>query len=144
MKKLAILKNGVGENLKQARERKGLSEVEVARLLKLDSGMEVEFWESDLKEIPLGSFLHLMQLYGCDANDIIPDNPPENKNVYRIPVSWETRGVLEIESSSLENALKEYLLLSGRIVQAEIIDGSFEADSYDVDMISKIYNGGRK
>lgn len=55
------------------------------------------------------------------------------KKTYKIPVSWELGGIIEVEADSLKEALKEFddNMEEYDLPFGDYIDGSFERDEDD-------------
>lgn len=63
--------------------------------------------------------------------------------VWKVPVTWQMQGVLEIEADSLEKACdKAYD--SGLPDDGDYIDASFEVDDEDLEYVRRYYNNGQE
>jgi hypothetical protein len=63
--------------------------------------------------------------------------------VWKVPVTWQMCGVLEIEADSLEKAC-DIAYDSGLPDDGEYIDASFEVDDEDLEYVRRYYNDGQE
>ena len=58
-----------------------------------------------------------------------------DKKVWKIPVTWEVYGIVEIEAESLDEAIKIFDETEDEIslpLDSEYIDGSFKREDYEI------------
>jgi len=53
-------------------------------------------------------------------------------NIYKICVSWECYGQMEVKADSLEEAIEKAELLDYPLPEGEYVDGSFIVDEYEL------------
>jgi hypothetical protein len=53
-------------------------------------------------------------------------------NVYKIYVSWECYGQMEVKANSLKEAIEKAELLNYPLPEGEYVDGSFIVDEYEL------------
>ena len=68
------------------------------------------------------------------------------KKKWKVPVSWEMCGIIEIEAETLEDALEQVQYHPDEVPipdDSAYVDGSFSLSMYEVEEIRTIYNNGR-
>ena len=65
---------------------------------------------------------------------------------WKIPVTWEVCGIVEVERDRLEDAM-DYVRNDGDHIklprESHYVDGSFDLSQYEVDCIRRAYNNNQ-
>lgn len=64
---------------------------------------------------------------------------------WKVPAYWTMRTIMEVEADTLEDAIYKVQTDDGPLpTDGEYLDGSWEADSDDIECIRDLYNNGQE
>lgn len=99
----------IGNNLKEYRKLKGLSQDQVGAFIGFDRSL-ISLYENAEREIPITHLEKLSDLFGVDLEDLLEENPEERKANFAF--AFRTNGIDDADLQSIasfQKVVKNYL-----------------------------------